>query len=59
MTHNEGAMIETLSVGVHSCRRGNVQVGTVAAIFGAGPVGLVTLLAAKSFGASQVVIVGK
>ncbi|KAL3276723.1 hypothetical protein HHI36_012092 [Cryptolaemus montrouzieri] len=56
MSYEEGAIMEPLSVGVHACRRGNVQVGSVVLILGAGPIGLVTLLTAKAFGASKVII---
>lgn len=52
----EGAILEPLSVGVHACKRANVAVGSVALILGAGPIGLVTLLAAKAYGASKVLI---
>ncbi|PRW59528.1 Sorbitol dehydrogenase [Chlorella sorokiniana] len=52
----QGAMCEPLSVGVHACRRGGVQPGKKVAIMGAGPIGLVTLLAAKAFGADSVAI---
>lgn len=53
---DEGAMCEPLSVGVHACIRGGVCPGKKVAIMGAGPIGLVTLLAAKAFGADAVVI---
>jgi L-iditol 2-dehydrogenase len=52
----EGAMCEPLSVGIHACRRGGVQPGKKVALLGAGPIGLVTLLAAKAFGADAVAI---
>lgn len=52
----EGAILEPLSVGVHACKRAGVTVGSVALVLGAGPIGLVTLLAAKAFGASKVLI---
>ena len=51
---DEGAMLEPLSVGIHACRRGGVAVGDRVLITGAGPIGLVTLLAAKAAGASYV-----
>lgn len=54
----EGAILEPLSVGVHACRRAGVTVGSVVLVLGAGPIGLVTLLAAKAFGASKVLISG-
>ncbi|KAF5307423.1 hypothetical protein FQR65_LT06937 [Abscondita terminalis] len=52
----EGALLEPLSVGVHACKRGNVGIGDVVLVLGAGPIGLVTLLTAKAFGASKVII---
>lgn len=56
VTFEEGALIEPLSVGIHACRRGGVRLGSTVLICGAGPIGLVTLLAAKAMGASQVII---
>jgi len=56
VTMEEGAMLEPLSVGVHACRRANVGLGSEVLILGAGPIGLVTLLAAKAFGATKVLI---
>lgn len=53
----EGAMIEPLSVGVHACRRANVNPETNVLVVGAGPIGLVTMLAARAFGAPRIVIV--
>ncbi|XP_065870531.1 L-idonate 5-dehydrogenase-like [Euphorbia lathyris] len=52
----EGAMCEPLSVGVHACRRAEISPDTTVLIMGAGPIGLVTLLAARAFGAPRVVI---
>jgi L-iditol 2-dehydrogenase len=49
-------MCEPLSVGVHACRRAGVAPGKKVAIMGAGPIGLVTLLAAQAFGADVVAI---
>ncbi|KAJ8247814.1 hypothetical protein GJAV_G00250820, partial [Gymnothorax javanicus] len=56
VTYEEGALIEPLSVGIHSCRRAQVTVGCSVFICGAGPIGLVCLLVAKAMGASQVII---
>ncbi|TKY45100.1 Sorbitol dehydrogenase [Spatholobus suberectus] len=53
----EGAMCEPLSVGVHACRRANIGPETNVLIMGAGPIGLVTMLAARAFGAPRTVIV--
>ncbi|XP_044742437.1 sorbitol dehydrogenase-like [Chrysoperla carnea] len=54
---DEAAVLEPLSVAVHACRRGNIQVGDIVLILGAGPIGLVTLLAAKAMGALNIVVV--
>uniref|UniRef100_A0A8B9J4C6 Sorbitol dehydrogenase n=1 Tax=Astyanax mexicanus TaxID=7994 RepID=A0A8B9J4C6_ASTMX len=56
MSYEEGALIEPLSVGIHACRRAGVTLGSSVLVCGAGPIGLVTLLAAKAMGASQVII---
>ncbi|KAL4595281.1 hypothetical protein ACB092_12G080200 [Castanea dentata] len=53
----EGAMCEPLSVGVHACRRANISPETNVLIVGAGPIGLIVLLAARAFGAPRIVIV--
>ncbi|XP_049871677.1 sorbitol dehydrogenase-like [Pectinophora gossypiella] len=52
----EGALLEPLSVGIHACRRGGVQAGDIVLVLGAGPIGLVTMLAAKAMGASKILI---
>lgn len=56
VSFEEGAMCEPLSVGVHACRRGEVCPGKSVAILGAGPIGLVALMAAKAFGADSVAV---
>lgn len=52
----EGALLEPLSVGVYACQRANITNGDKVLICGAGPIGLVVLLCAKSSGASSVAI---
>lgn len=54
----EGALLEPLSVGVHACQRAGITLGSQVLILGAGPIGLVTLLVAKSLGATKIVITG-
>ncbi|XP_022129938.1 sorbitol dehydrogenase [Pieris rapae] len=56
VTMEEGALLEPLSVGIHACRRGGVTAGDVVLVLGAGPIGLVTMLAAKAMGASKILI---
>ncbi|KQJ99253.1 sorbitol dehydrogenase [Brachypodium distachyon] len=52
----EGAMCEPLSVGVHACRRAEVGPEKGVLIMGAGPIGLVTMLSARAFGAPRIVV---
>jgi D-xylulose reductase len=52
----EGALVEPLSVAVHSSKLANVTVGSKVAVYGAGPVGLLIAAVAKAFGASSVVV---
>lgn len=52
----EGALLEPLSVAVHACRRAGVTIASKVLICGAGPIGLLTMLAVKAFGASKICI---
>lgn len=52
----EGAMCEPLSVGVHTCRRAGIGADTSVLIIGAGPIGLVSLLVARAFGAPHILV---
>ena len=52
----EGAMIEPLSTGIYAARVAPIRMGDVVVITGAGPIGLMNLLAAKASGASHVLI---
>ena len=52
----EGAMVEPLAVGLHAANKAQIKPGDVAVVLGAGPIGMVTLLAALSGGCSQVII---
>jgi len=56
LSYEEGAMIEPLSVGVYSVKRGNVEPGKTVVILGMGTIGLVTLQAARAFGASKIIV---
>lgn len=53
----EGALIEPLSVGMHAANQGDVKLGDSVVILGAGCIGLVTLLACKAHGASDITVV--
>eukprot|EP00794_Sanderia_malayensis_P000088 gene88-692_t len=52
----EGALLEPLSVAVHSCNRAGIANGDHVLVCGAGPIGLMNLLTAKACGASKVAI---
>jgi len=56
VSYEEGAFCEPLSVGVHACRRAGVSIGAKVLITGAGPIGLVSMLAAKAMGADTVIM---
>lgn len=53
----EGALIEPLAVGMHAADQGNVKLGDSVVILGAGCIGLVTLLACKAYGATDITVV--
>ncbi len=52
----EGAMVEPLAVGMHAANKAQLQPGDVAVVLGAGPIGMVTALAAVAGGCSRVFI---
>ncbi len=58
MSDEEGALMEPLSVAIHSCRRAELTIGCSVLICGAGPIGLLNLLVAKAMGATQICVTG-
>lgn len=56
MSFTAGALCEPLSVGLHAVRRGRVSVGKTVTILGGGAIGMCTLLAAKAYGASRIIV---
>jgi D-xylulose reductase len=50
------AMVEPLAVGVHAATKAQVKPGDVALVIGAGPIGLVTVLAALAAGCARVIV---
>src|SRR3954467_5533575 len=52
----EAAMVEPLAVGVHAATKVQVQPGDLAVVIGAGPIGMVTVLAALAAGCSRVIV---
>lgn len=53
----EGALIEPLAVGFHAAVQGNAKLGQKAVVFGAGCIGLVSMMALKAEGVTEVYVV--
>jgi D-xylulose reductase len=56
VTQAEAAMVEPLAVGLHAATKAQIKPGDVALVTGAGPIGVLTALAALSAGCSRVTI---
>jgi L-iditol 2-dehydrogenase len=56
ISDDAAALLEPLSVGIWACRKGRVAAGSRVLITGAGPIGLVSVQAARAFGATEVVV---
>jgi L-iditol 2-dehydrogenase len=57
LSDDEAALVEPVSVGIHACNRAALAPGASVAIVGAGPIGLITLLVAKAYGAGACVVI--
>jgi D-xylulose reductase len=53
---DEGAMVEPLAVGMHAAIKARIKPGDVAVVLGAGPIGVLTALAALAGGCSRIVV---
>jgi L-iditol 2-dehydrogenase len=56
VSDDAAALLEPLSVGIWACRKARVGPGDRVLITGAGPIGLVTAMAARAFGAAEVIV---
>ena len=56
VSYEEAALVEPLSVGIHAVERAQLKLGDQILIFGAGPIGLLTLQVALADGASHAVV---
>lgn len=56
LTDEQGAMIEPAAVAMYGVDRGGVTAGSTVLVSGAGPIGALTVLAAKAAGASAVIV---
>lgn len=52
----EGALMEPLAVGLHSCELANAKLGESAVVLGAGCIGLCTLMSLKARGVSEIYV---
>jgi (R,R)-butanediol dehydrogenase/meso-butanediol dehydrogenase/diacetyl reductase len=57
MTYEQGAFVEPAAMTVHAVRQSNLKLGDKVAVFGAGPIGLLTVQMVKAAGASEVIVV--
>ena len=57
MSTLEGALIEPLAVGFHAAIQGDAHLGQTAVVMGAGCIGLVSMMALKARGVSEVYVV--
>ena len=55
---NVAVLAEPFAVGVHGVIRSKLQLGDTVVVQGSGPIGLVTLIAAKASGAGRLIMVG-
>jgi len=53
-----GVLAEPFTVGVHSALRGDVKIGDTVIVQGAGPIGMMCLIAAKISGAGRLIVIG-
>ncbi|GAA0424867.1 MAG: 2,3-butanediol dehydrogenase [Bacillota bacterium] len=55
LTLQDGALVEPTAVAVQAIKEGGLVFGDTVAVFGAGPIGLLTIIAAKAAGASKII----
>ncbi|WP_018394741.1 NAD(P)-dependent alcohol dehydrogenase [Bacillus sp. 37MA] len=56
LSFENATLAEPLSVGIHAVKRGHLKTGDTVVISGMGPVGLMTVIAAKAFGAKEIIV---
>ncbi len=54
MSFSQASLMEPLAVALHSLQLTSIQLGETAAVFGAGPIGLLTIAALKAAGAGRI-----
>ncbi len=56
MSYEEAALVEPTAVCVYACDRGRITAGDSVLVTGAGPIGILALLTARAFGATQLFV---
>lgn len=56
MNYDEACLIEPVAVAVHCCKRGKIHSGDTVLIIGAGAIGMLIGLVAKSFGCKDIIV---
>jgi D-xylulose reductase len=56
VSYAAGAMVEPLAIGMHAATKAQIAPGDLAVVIGAGPIGMVTAIAALAGGCSRVLI---
>jgi len=56
VSFGEAAMVEPLAVGMQAAKKARIEAGDLAVVMGAGPIGMVTALAALAAGCSRVLL---
>ncbi|MFC5652499.1 zinc-binding dehydrogenase [Paenibacillus solisilvae] len=56
MDYEQGVLVEPFAVGVHAVRKAGIGVGDKVAILGAGPIGLLAMVASKVAGATTLLV---
>ncbi|HET7305957.1 MAG TPA: NAD(P)-dependent alcohol dehydrogenase, partial [Segeticoccus sp.] len=56
LSDHAAALLEPFSVGLWACRKARIEPGSRVFVTGAGPIGALACLAARSYGASEVVV---
>lgn len=57
LSYEQGALVEPAAVALHAVRMSKLKAGDKAAVFGAGPIGLLVIEALRAAGASEIYVV--
>jgi L-iditol 2-dehydrogenase len=59
VSFSEGATIDAFGAALHAVERTGITPGGVTAVIGPGPIGMVTAKLARSFGSSEIIMIGR